>query len=171
VVVLLFVNVLPHDVKSMLVFWKPRGWLPGCAAFTKYGPHDPRINMQTIEKKVGRLPTDPKRQNIVWYELFTQVEHEPEVSEVHSHFLMYRDMAVLSLPFVVVTPALLYFAGASFEARWCGAGFFAVQYLVTALSGNWSGKRLVSNVLAVYSAKGPKTKPTRRARAKQISAP
>ena len=31
VVVLLIVNVLPHDVKSMLVYWEPLGVLPGCA--------------------------------------------------------------------------------------------------------------------------------------------
>ena len=37
VVVLLIVNVLPHDVKSMLVYWKPLGVLPSSGAFTKYG--------------------------------------------------------------------------------------------------------------------------------------
>ena len=28
VVVLLVVNVLPHSVKSALVYWKPLGWVP-----------------------------------------------------------------------------------------------------------------------------------------------
>ena len=58
VVVLLVVNVLPHDVKSMLVYWKPLGVLPGCEAFTKYGARDPRIDMMALKENVGALPTD-----------------------------------------------------------------------------------------------------------------
>lgn len=52
VVVLLIVNALPHDVKSMLVYWKPLGVLPGSEAFTKYGPRDPRIDMAALKKNV-----------------------------------------------------------------------------------------------------------------------
>lgn len=153
VLILLVVNVLPHDMKSMLVYWKPRGVLPGCEAFSKHAPRDPRIDMQALTKNVGALPTEPKKQNAMWYKLYKQIENEPEVVEIHRSFLMYRDMAVMSLPFVALAPLYLYFAGALPGAQWFGASLFAAQYLVTAISGRHSGIRFVTNVLAVHSAR------------------
>lgn len=153
VVVLLIVNVLPHDVKSMLVYWKPLGVLPGCEAFTKYGPRDPRIDMTALKKNVGALPTDSTEQNSKWYKLYKQVPNEPEVQEAHKLFLMYRDMAVLSLPLVALAPLSLSLAGASNSTLALAAGLFVGQYLLTAFSARWSGIRFVCNVLAIHSAR------------------
>lgn len=153
VVVLLIVNVLPHDVKSMLVYWKPLGVLPSCEAFTKYGPRDPRIDMAALKKNVGALPTESTEQNSKWYKLYKQVPNEPEVQEAHKLFLMYRDMAVLSLPLVALVPLSLNVAGVSNPTLALTAGLFVVQYLLTALSARWSGIRFVCNVLAIHSAR------------------
>lgn len=156
VAVLLIVNAVPHDVKSMLVYWKPFGVLPGCEAFTKYGPGDPRIDMAALKKNVGALPTDPTEQNSKWYRLYKQVSKESEVAEAHKLFLMYRDMAVMSLALIVLVPAALLALGAARSAPWLVTGLFAFQYLVTALSARWSGIRFVCNVLAVHSARKAK---------------
>lgn len=153
VLVLLIVNVLPHDLKSMLVYWKPRGVLPGCEAFTKYGPRDPRIDMTALKKNVGALPTESTEQNSKWYKLYKLVPNEPEVQEAHKLFLMYRDMAVLSLPLVVLVPLSLNVAGASNSTLALAAGLFVFQYLLTALSARWSGIRFVCNVLAIHSTR------------------
>lgn len=153
VIVLLIVNVLPHDVKSMLVYWKPLGVLPGCEAFTKYGPRDPRIDMAALKKNVGALPTESTEQNSKWYKLYKQVPNEPEVQEAHKLFLMYRDMAVLSLPLVALVPLSLNVASVSNSTLALAAGLFVVQYLLTALSARWSGIRFVCNVLAIHSAR------------------
>ena len=153
VIVLLIVNVLPHDVKSMLVYWKPLGVLPGCEAFTKHGPRDPRIDMAALKKNVGALPTESTEQNSKWYKLYKQVPSEPEVREAHKLFLMYRDMAVLSLPLVTLVPLSLNVAGASNSTLALAAGLFIIQYLLTALSARWSGIRFVCNVLAIHSAR------------------
>ncbi|WP_341896535.1 hypothetical protein, partial [Sphingobium sp. YR657] len=51
--VLLLVNVLPHKVKCMLVYWKPYGWLPGCEVFSRFAPDDVRIDMANLTKNVG----------------------------------------------------------------------------------------------------------------------
>lgn len=153
VVVLLVVNVLPHDVKSMLVYWKPLGVLPGCEAFTKHAPRDPRIDMAALKKNVGSLPTEPTEQNSKWYKLYKQVPNEPEVQEAHKLFLMYRDMAVLSLPLVALVPLSLNVAGAGNSTLALAAGLFIVQYLLTALSARWSGVRFVCNVLAIHSTR------------------
>lgn len=151
VIVLLIVNVLPHDVKSMLVYWKPLGVLPGCEAFTKYGPRDPRIDMAALKKNVGALPTESIEQNSKWYKLYKQVPNEPEVQEAQKMFLMYRDMAVLSLPLVALVPMSLSMAVASNSTLALAAGLFVFQYLLTAFSARWSGIRFVCNVLAIHS--------------------
>jgi hypothetical protein len=151
VAVLLIVNVLPHDVKSMLVYWKPLGVLPGCQAFTKYGPGDRRIDMAALEENVGALPADPSEQDAKWYRLYRLVQNDPAVTEAHKSFLMYRDMAALSLPLIVFVPLSLYLVGASKTAPWLAAGLFVVQYFLTALSARWSGIRFVCNVLAIHS--------------------
>jgi len=153
VVVMLVVNVLPHSVKAMLVYWKPLDWLPGSEAFTRYGPMDSRVSMQALKDKVGDLPKEPKDQNAKWYQLYKPVQGEPEIAESQKAYLMYRDMAVLSIPFIVAAPICLYAAGASAGAQWLGAGIFFVQYLLTAVSGRHSGIRFVTNVLAVQSAR------------------
>jgi hypothetical protein len=153
VVVLLVVNVLPHDLKSMFVYWKPLGVLPGSEVFTKYGPLDPRIDMNELKKNVGVFPTLPTEQNSKWYKLYKMVPNEPEVLEAHKMFLLYRDMAVLSLALIVVAPFWLSFAGSTTSAIVLTFIILATQYLLTAVSARWCGVRFVCNVLAIHSAK------------------
>ena len=167
IVVLLVVNVLPQSLKTTLVYWKPLGWLPGTEAFTKYALRDPRISLKTLRQHVGHLPTDGGEQNAKWYSLYKLVEDAPEIAEAQKNYLMYRDMAALSLPFVVLSPILLYCAGATKTALLFGTFLFLVQYMLTAISARWSGIRFVTNVLAVHSsrdvskpAKTPASKPT-----------
>lgn len=109
--------------------------------------------MDALARNVGSLPTDPGKQNSRWCQLYKQIENEPEITEAHGNFLMYRDMAVLSLPFIALAPVCLYFAGASPDAQWLGAGIFLSQYLLTAVSARHSGIRFVTNVVAVHSAR------------------
>jgi hypothetical protein len=158
VMVLLVVNALPHDIKSMLVYWKPRGILPGCEAFTKYGPSDARIDMASLRKNVGAFPTNPMEQNAKWYKLYKMVSNEPEVFEAHKQFLMYRDMAVISLPLIGLIPAAVYGIGASAASSAIAGTAIIIQYLLVAFSARWSGVRFVCNVLAIHSSS--KIKPT-----------
>jgi hypothetical protein len=144
---------LPHDVKAALVYWKPLGVLPGCEAFSKHGPRDPRIDMAELKKNVGALPTEATEQNSKWYKLYKQVSNETEVQEAHKLFLMYRDMAALTLPLVVLVPLSLNMAGVVDSTLALAVGLFVVQYLLAALSARWSGIRFVCNVMAIHSAR------------------
>lgn len=153
VVVLLIVNVLPYNVKAVLVYWKPLGWLPGSEAFTKYGPADERIDMVSLKKHVGELPTEPREQNSKWFNLYKLVENQTEVAAAQKDFLMYRDMAVISLPLIALVPLGLWLAGIDPSVLWFAAALFVVQYLLAAVSARHSGIRFVSNVLAIHSAK------------------
>lgn len=153
IIVLLLMNVQSSSMKAMLVYWKPLGVLPGCEAFTKYGPADSRVDMAQLKKNVGAWSEDPKEQNAKWFKLYKMVEDYIEIAGTQKDFLMYRDMAVLSLPLIALAPLGLYVADASSRSLWIAAGLFAVQYLLAAISARHSGERFVCNVLAAHSAK------------------
>lgn len=153
VLVLLIVNVLPYNIKAMLVYWRHLGWLPGSEAFTNYGPADERIDMVALKKNVGVQPTDPKEQNTKWFKLYKMVEHQIEVATAQKDFLMYRDIAAISLPLVALVPIGLWLAGVGPGEQWFAAALFFAQYLLAAISARHSGIRFVTNVLAIHSAK------------------
>jgi len=153
VIVLLVTGVLSHDIKARLVYWKLSNPYPGCEAFTRHAPADVRIDLVALKKNVGELPVDPAEQNRKWFKLYRMVADDRAVVEAHKLYLLYRDMAALSLPLIVLVPAGLYLAGASVAVLWLAAGLFAVQFIVCCLGARNSGTRFVCNVLAVHSTK------------------
>jgi len=153
ILVLLLVNVLPSDVKAMLVYWKPLGVLPGAEAFTKHGLNDSRIDMKDLESNVGPLPSEPKEQNAKWYKFYVQVANEPGVVETHKLFLMYRDMATLSITLIPISLVAIFIIQFETTASWFAVILFLLQYLLTMSSARSCGVRLVRNVLAIHSAR------------------
>jgi hypothetical protein len=151
VVVLLLTGVLSHDAKARLVYWKISHPLPGSAAFTKHAPADSRIDMRALAKNVGVLPTDPSEQNAKWYKLYRMVKNDVAVTHAHKLYLMYRDMAAMSLLSLPLVPAGLWYAGAPPANRWIAGGLLALQYVVCAIGARHSGTRFVCNVLAIHS--------------------
>jgi hypothetical protein len=109
--------------------------------------------MVALKKNVGAWTEDPKGQNAKWFKLYKVVENVTEVVSSQKDFLMYRDMAVLSLPLIALAPLGLYLGAASRNAMWWAAGMFLVQYLLTAISARHAGERFVCNVLALHSAR------------------
>ncbi len=158
VAVLLLSGLLSHEAKARLVYWKIANPLPGSAAFTKHAPADARIDMKALSKNVGGLPTDPGEQNAKWYRLYRQADADPAVVHAHKMYLMYRDMAAMSLLLVPLVPAALWYAGAPPASRWIAGGLFALQYVVCAINARHSGTRFVCNVLAVHSTTKVKAK-------------
>lgn len=153
VIVLLLTGVLSHAVKATLVYWKVKDPYPGCEAFTRHGPADARIDMVALKKNVGDLPADPAEQNRKWFKLYKMVGDDRAVVESHKLYLMYRDMAALSLPLVVLVPLGLYLVGAQMSALWITTLFFAIQFVVCCLGARHSGTRFVCNVLSIHSTK------------------
>jgi hypothetical protein len=150
-VVLLLTGLLSHDVKAMLVFWKIKDPLPGCEAFSRHAPADARIDMAALRKNVGALPTEAAAQNALWYKLYRMVSGDRAVEDAHRLYLLYRDIAAISVPLIVLVPIGLRLAGAGVPSLWGAAAFFLVQFLVSALGARHSGHRFVCNVLSVHS--------------------
>jgi hypothetical protein len=109
--------------------------------------------MVALKKNVGAWTDDPKGQNAKWFKLYKLAENSTEVAAAQKDFLLYRDMAVLSLPLIGLAPIGLYLAEASTGAMWKAAALFFVQYLLAAISARHAGERFVSNVLALHAAK------------------
>jgi hypothetical protein len=151
-IVLLLTSLLPSSVKAVLVFWRVRDVLPAHRAFSVHAPADPRVDLQRLRAAAGDFPSDPRDQNAVWYRLYRGVEAHPIVAEAHRYFLLFRDLAALSIVLVVIAPAALYAIGTAAVAIWWALGFFIVQYGTTAIAARHHGVRLVTNVLALHGA-------------------
>jgi hypothetical protein len=154
VIVLMLASVLSADAKASLVYWKGKHALPGHEAFTRHAPRDTRIDLAALRKNIGSdLPSAPEEQNSLWYKLYRRVDGEVPVAEAHRSYLLFRDMAAMSILLVLLAPAALYLSSAQNGALLISAALFGGQYLITALAARNSGVRFVTNVLAVHSTR------------------
>jgi hypothetical protein len=153
VVVFLLTSLLPPHVKAVLVFWRIRDALPGHRAFSLYAFRDPRIDIESLKKNVGQFPDSPRDQNSLWYRLFKKVEGEEAVALAHRQFLLFRDLASISILLIAIAPALLYALGVPSLNIGIVIALFLIQYSATAIAARNHGERLVTNVLAVHSTK------------------
>jgi hypothetical protein len=152
VAVLLLIGVVPDNMKAALVHWRIRHVMPGSHAFTHHAPADLRINMAGLKRNVGALPTDPAEQNAKWYELYCLVNSAAAVMEANRSYLLYRDMAAMSIVLAFLTPLGLRLCGAGSTTLFMSVVIFAAQYAITAVLANHAGVRLVRNVLAIHAA-------------------
>jgi hypothetical protein len=153
VAVLLLTSAMSHDIKAKLVYWKLKNVLPGSHAFTKHGPADGRIDMIQLKKNVGQLPSEPSEQNSKWYKLYQLVRNDSAVEESHKLYLLFRDMAAMSLLLAPLAPAALYCAGAAPNEQWLSACILVVQYFICAAAARNNGNRFICNVLAIHASK------------------
>lgn len=153
IVPLMLVNTVPQIAKARLVFWRWNHPNPGSRAFTVYAHRDDRINIEKLHKNVGAFPEDAKEQNALWYALYQKVQNEIGVLDAHKAFLLYRDMATLSLLLLVSSAALMPALGFSISEFGKIALVFTLQYLLAALSARSTGERFVCTVLALHSTK------------------
>jgi hypothetical protein len=155
VVVLLLTGLLPHNLKASLVYWKVTNVLPAHEAFTKHGLSDARVDMTALRDHVGEFPTIPREQNRLWFKLYKATENSPTVLEAHKMYLLYRDMAAISLLLLIFGPTGFYLSGFGHTAALATAGIFALQYLIAAISARHSGIRFVTNVMSIHSTTPP----------------
>lgn len=153
VVVLLLTSLLSSDTKAVLVFWRFTETLPGHRAFSVYAVNDSRIDQDALRKNVGTFPDAAKDQNTMWYKLYKKVDSDVAVVQAHRHYLLFRDLATLSLLLAPILAILLYAAGASLTTSGIALAFIIVQYAATAVAARQNGIRFVTNVLALHAVK------------------
>jgi len=153
VVVLLLTSLLSADAKAVIVFWRVKETLPGHRAFSVYAPRDSRINVDALRKNVGTFPDDPREQNTLWFKLYKKVESEVTVAQAHRYYLLFRDLAAMSLLLAPLATLALYLGGAASSAAWIAFALLCSQYAATALAARSNGIRFVTNVLTLHSVK------------------
>lgn len=150
---LILSSLLSADQKAVLVFWRFKHPLPGARAFSVYAQADHRIDLAKLKNHVGEFPADPREQNAKWYGLYKQVDSDPSVVDSHKNYLLFRDIAAMSLLLVPVLPVAMYLIGFDTARILISAAWFLGQYLVTAWAARTTGIRFVQNVLAVHASR------------------
>ena len=150
---LILSSLLSADQKAVLVFWRFKHPLPGTRAFSVYAEADHRIDLAKLKKHVGEFPMDPRAQNAKWYSLYKQVDSDPSVVDSHKNYLLFRDIAAMSLLLVPTLPVAMYFVGVDTPRILISAVWFLGQFLVSAWAARTTGIRFVQNVLAIYASR------------------
>jgi hypothetical protein len=168
--------LLPSNLKDVLIFWRLKDTLPGHRAFDVYARQDPRIDVTLLEKNIGPFPVAPRDQNARWYSLYKDVSGDPTIWESQRVFLLFRDLAAISIVLAIVTPGCLWLLQGH-KAAAIAALLLVLQYLFTALAARHNAARFVANVLAAHSTTNArvdgalaKPKPTRKPRAAKRAA-
>lgn len=150
---LILSSLISSDHKAILVFWRRQHPLPGARAFSVHAPADPRIDLEKLKKNVGEFPSAEREQNSKWYGLYKQVDSDPSVVDSHKNYLLFRDIAAMSLLLVPAVPLAMYFSGVDSTRMLVSAAWFLGQYLIAAFAARTTGIRFVQNVLAVHASR------------------
>jgi hypothetical protein len=149
--ILLLSYMFSHDQKARLVFWRWTNPLPGSRSFSTYAPADRRIDLDALKKNIGPFPESEAQQNAAWYRLYKQVQSDVAVLESHQNYLLFRDIAAMSLLLVPIVPLVLFFFRCSTSSVLVSAAFFLLQYFATVIAARNNGVRFVQNVLAIHA--------------------
>ena len=164
VAALLLAALIPAEWTATLVYWRIKDTLPGHRAFSKHAPSDPRIDLESLRKNVGAFPSDPREQNTVWYRLYKKVTSDAAVEGGHKGYLLFRDLAAISIVLTPAAPIGVYLLDGGIRAALLAGVLMLIQYLLAAIAARNSGVRFVTNVLAIHSAKRVTTPPASKGR-------
>lgn len=142
-------HIIPRWIKEIIVFLRYKDVQPGCRAFSKRAGKDNRINVSSLENAVGKFPSAGNEQNALWYKLLKQHEDKAAIQYAHRNYLLFRDLASLSIILCILSLLLLFSKPSTSSASL--TGWFALQYLIYMIAGRNSGNSLVDNVLAEAS--------------------
>ncbi len=145
-------GLLSADTKARIVFFRWKNPLPGSYAFSRYGPEDPRVDMDAIKGAYGPLPSAPDKENALWYRLYKRIENDPSVLEAHRLFLLSRDFHCLSIIILISfgVAAIILIRSSKITAIYLA--LLIMQYLLSGVSARNYGKRFVTTVLARTAA-------------------
>ena len=143
---------LSPESKARIVFMRWTNALPGCEAFSRYAGSDPRIDIESLEKKYGPLPSAPHKQNALWYKLYKSIEGEPAVLQVHGEFLFSRDYTCLALMMLIVLGAASLLQTPSLTTGAIYITLLCAQSILAWRAARNHGRRFVTTVLAIKAA-------------------
>lgn len=140
---------LDATTKARIVFMRWHHPLPGARAFTKHGLEDARVDMDGLRTRLGALPSEPAKQNAVWYQLYRQVADNPAIRHASKEYLFARDYHVLAVGILIVFGIASLWAIEESFTRSLYVGALVLQAFMTGQAARNHGCRLVCTVLAL----------------------
>lgn len=144
-------GLISSHQKAILVFWRFKYPLPGSKAFTELIKLDHRIDRDKLKEKYRRIPKSPQKQNELWYKIYQKNSSNLIVQTSHGAFLLARDLASLSVIFMICLGLLGFLLG-SWPNNMYYFFLLILQYSIVRIGARNRGRRFVSNVLAVESS-------------------
>lgn len=145
---LVLLGLVPPDLRDRMIFWRWRHPLPGSRAFSEIGPADTRVDMEALRDRLAPLPSDPDRQNSLFYSLYKAHSETVGVLDAHKSYLATRDIATINLLMFVLLPPLAYWSTHDGLRTAIYAALLLVAYLLFSKAAQIYGLRFVQNVLA-----------------------
>lgn len=100
---LLILNIVPSNVKEILIFWKINNRLPSYRWQNKIVSKDSRINIKILNKKYGKNISSQKQHDI-WYKAYQKYKAEEVILESQKDYLFSRDLCITT---VLIMPIIL----------------------------------------------------------------
>jgi hypothetical protein len=149
---LVLLGLFPARLRDRLIHWRWLHPLPGCRAFTKFGPSDPRVDMARLQQRYGQLPTDPAEQGRLFYKIYRAHADDVGVLDAHKSYLAARDIATISLILLILFPGLAWWATGNLERVALYSAFLFGPYSLMSFAAHAYARRFVENVLAAASS-------------------
>lgn len=148
---LVLLGLVPARLRDRLIHWRWRHPLPGSRAFTKFGLGDARVDIASLERRYGPLPTDPGGQDQLFYKVYRAHADEVGVLDAHKSYLAARDIGIINAMLFILLPGFAWWATGSLERVTVYAALLLAAYLIMALAAQVYAARFVENVLAAAS--------------------
>jgi hypothetical protein len=146
-IVYIFTGYLSGLNKARLIFWRWKYPLPGSRVFTEADAQDQRIRTPELKVKLKELPTDPEKQNALWYKQYRKYADCASVQQTHQTYLLLTDFAVISLFFLIAgTIVLIATKHYSINGLYYSL-VMLVHFVMSALAARSYGFDFVHNVL------------------------
>lgn len=145
--ILILCFIIPVSVKYVFIFWKLKNPLPGCRVFSELAIEDQRIDIKELESKYGKLPTEPREQNTLWYKIYKEKQNEKIIHASHGQTLLLREITVISVMIVLLLVPISLFINFDKISSIYALAMFA-QYLILRQAAVNATERFTCNVIA-----------------------
>jgi hypothetical protein len=144
-------GIVSSKAKESIVFWRFRNALPGCRVFTILAKNDDRIDLLKLKDMYGKLPINPRAQNVLWYSIYKKHSTEPRILDAQRNYLLARDLTAISFILMFSLPVCLWLASVPAAILLKYLAIAIIQFLLIGTSARHFGERFACTVLAIES--------------------
>ena len=148
---MLIQDLVPKQLKEVLVFWRRHERLPGHRAFSEIAFSSPNIDTDSIVDIELLRSLDAEKQQWEFYKHYSAVRENPAVSHLSQRYIAWRDTAALLFLLCCVSIPLIATIDESkaLSAGLILSGISAFFFLLTVLAARNSAYSLVIQVLSL----------------------